>query len=158
MRSGNATKVSGFTLIELAASLAVVSILGLMIFPVVQLNIQRESEISLRQRLWEIRDALDRFRQAVEMGHIDSGIAPNGYPKSLEILTEGVVNKKTGQKIYFLARIPPDPMTQAEGEKAAWGIRSYQSSYNNPTSGIDVFDVYSTSNKVSIAGVPYRDW
>jgi general secretion pathway protein G len=66
----------------------------------------------------------------------------------------------TRQKIYFLRRLPPDPMMTAIGGKPAesWGVRSYASPPDEPAEGDDVFDVYSKSDKLGLNGVPYRNW
>lgn len=65
-----------------------------------------------------------------------------------------------GAKLYFLRRIPIDPMNDNLDLSAVdtWGKRSYASSYENPQEGIDVFDVYSLSSKVGLNKQPYREW
>jgi general secretion pathway protein G len=58
-----------------------------------------------------------------------------------------------GARIYFLRRIPADPLT---GEQ--WGLRSYASAPDAPQRGDDVFDVYSRSEHVGLNGIAYREW
>jgi general secretion pathway protein G len=74
---------------------------------------------------------------------------------------DGVADAKSAdkRKIYFLRRIPRDPMAASDlapGE--SWGVRSYESDADDPREGRDVFDVYSKSAGVAMNGVPYRQW
>lgn len=153
----------GFTLIEVLVTVAIVGLLATITFPLVQLNSQREREAELRNALRQIRTALDAYKQAVDDGRITSDIKGSGYPPDLRTLVDGVTDAKSpqgGTKIYFLRRIPMDPMfpesEQMDGPK--WGIRSYASSADNPQPGQDVYDVYSLSTGTGLNGVPYRDW
>jgi len=61
-----------------------------------------------------------------------------------------------GQTIYFLRRVPRDPI--AEGADGAWGLRSYKSPPGTPQPGDDVYDVYSLSADAGLNGIPYKDW
>ena len=71
------------------------------------------------------------------------------------MLAEGVIDKRKtdGSKIYFLRRVPRDPMSDED-----WGLRSYASSASEPQPGKDVYDVYSKSPDTGLNGVPYREW
>ncbi len=64
------------------------------------------------------------------------------------------------QKIYFLRRIPRDPLNADPMLSAAatWGKRSYASPPDDPSEGDDVFDVFSLAAGKGIDGRPYRDW
>ena len=61
--------------------------------------------------------------------------------------------KTDGAKLYFLRRVPKDPLT---GED--WGLRSYASPATEPQPGKDVYDIYSKSPDTGLNGVPYREW
>lgn len=149
----------GFSLVELLVVLAVMSILAWAATPLLELASQREKERELRWALWEIRDALDAYRRAVETGLIE-GSARTAYPRELSELVEGRPNlKRPGEMMYFLRRLPKDPFA-APGTSAAqsWGLRSYASPPDQPTPGEDIFDVYSRSERIGLNGVPLRDW
>jgi general secretion pathway protein G len=149
-------KQRGFTLIELLITVAIVAILASAARPLSELNVKRAKELELRRALREIRDGLDAYRQASEDGRIERRVGDAGFPRRLEDLVEGVDDRRAPnkQRIYFLRRIPRDPMTP-DGQ---WGLRSYQSPPDSPAPGDDVFDVYTLSNGVGINGRPYREW
>lgn len=89
--------------------------------------------------------------------------ASNGWPKDLQTLVDGVNNISSpvpGAKIYFLRRIPRDPMSTDASVAAdlSWGKRSYASPADDPQEGDDVYDVYSLSPDKDLTGRPYREW
>jgi general secretion pathway protein G len=141
----------GFTLIELLIVLAIVALLASVAAPLAELGYQRGKEQELRHALREIRSALDEYKRAADEGRIEKKADESGYPASLAALVDGVQAKE--EKIYFLRRIPKDPMS---GED--WGLRSYRSPANDPQAGKDVYDVYSKSDEVGLNKVPYREW
>src|SRR6185503_12600037 len=106
--------------------------------PIARVSIKREKEHRLRAALWEMRDAIDRYKDAADRGAFQTKVGSEGYPPDLETLVNGV--DVGGKKQRFLRHIPTDPMTNS----TEWGLRSMQ---DDPTSdssnGDNVFDVYT---------------
>jgi general secretion pathway protein G len=147
--------MKGFTLIELLIVVAIVALLASAAAPLAELGYQRGKEQELRYTLRQIREAIDAYKRAGDEGKIERKADSSGYPPSLATLVEGVEEKSNPEKtkIYFLRRIPKDPLTGEE-----WGLRSYESPADDPREGKDVYDVYSRSDQVGLNKVPYREW
>jgi general secretion pathway protein G len=152
----------GFTLIELVITVAILGVLALAVLPVAETAVKRAKESELRANLREIRGALDAYKRAWDEGRVPKAIGQTGYPPTLDVLVQGVVDPKDqkGARIYFLRRLPRDPFHEdAQAPAAAtWGKRAYASPPDSPFEGADVFDIYSVSDGVGLNGVPYRQW
>lgn len=143
----------GLTLVELIVTAAILSILASAAVPIARFQVKREKEQMLRYDLWEMRKAIDQYKDAADRGAFQTKVDSYNYPPDLETLVNGV--DVQGKKVKFLRKIPVDPMT---GE-ADWGLRSMQ---DDPTSdswgGQNVFDVYSKSDGTALDGTKYSDW
>jgi general secretion pathway protein G len=152
----------GFTLIELLISVVIVGLLASIAVPMTELVVQRNKERDLREALREIRLAIDAYKQAADEGRIIVDRLASGYPPSLQVLVDGVVDARSPTKerrIYFLRRIPRDPFAESSPDPAAtWSKRSYSSPPDSPSEGDDVFDIFSQSMETGLNGVPYRQW
>ena len=147
--------MKGFTLIELVITVAIVALLASVALPLAEVTVQRSKEKDLRIALRDIRGAIDAYKRAADDGMIERAADASGYPPTLAMLVEGVADKRKtdGTKIYFLRRVPADPLS---GED--WGLRSYASAPTEPQPGKDVFDIYSRSADRALNGTPYREW
>jgi general secretion pathway protein G len=160
----HARRDSGFSLIELVVTLAILALLASMAVPFAQLVQQRHKETELREALRQIRTAIDQYKQVatVDNGPIPRTEGASGYPPNLDALWRGVAaqTKPDASKLYFLRRLPRDPFYPDPATPAAdtWGLRSHASPPDAPAPGRDVFDVYSLSSKTGLNGVPYREW
>lgn len=143
-------------------SVAMLALLATAATPYLENTIKRQKEAELRRSLREIRTAIDAYKRAYDEGKMTKVVGESGYPKTLEVLTEGVVDITDPQKrkLRFLRKLPPDPMFAGEAAKAeiTWGKRAYDSDSENPREGLDVFDVYSLSDEKGMNGIPYRQW
>lgn len=154
---------SGFTLIELVVTVAIVAVLASAVVPLTEVSMQRSKEQELRLALRQIRTALDAYKQAVDEGRVARDLLQSGYPPTLQVLVDGVPDATSPdgkRRIYFLRRIPRDPLfpdpTRPDAE--TWGKRSYESSADAPEEGDDVFDVYSLAAGTGLNGIPYSRW
>ena len=146
-------KQLGFTLIELIAATTILLVLSGLIVPVARVQIKREKERRLRAALWEMRDAIDRYKSAADMNAFQTKVGSNGYPPDLDTLVKGV--DVGGKKLKFLRRIPIDPMT----DSTEWGMRSMQDDPDSDSwDGENVFDVYTKSQGEALDGTKYKDW
>ena len=150
----------GFTFIELLVVTSILIILASAIMPLARVTIQREREAELHRALREMRSAIDKYKDAVDMGLIgstDVRAGSEGYPPDLETLVEGVskANDATGIKLKFLRRIPIDPITKS----TEWGMRAYGDRPDSTAwGGGNVFDVYTKATGKALDGTKYRDW
>src|SRR6202048_5600324 len=142
----------GFTLIELIVATTIMVILTGLAVPMARVAIKREKEHELRHDLWQLRDAIDRYKDAADRGAFQIKVGSEGYPPDLDTLVTGV--DVAGKKPKFLRRIPVDPMTKQE-----WGMRSMQDDKDSDSwGGQNVFDVYTKSDQVALDGTKYKDW
>ena len=152
----------GFTLIELLVTLAILALLGALVVPVTQVAMQRKQEQELRRALRDIRGAIDAHKKAYDEGRIARSLNSTGYPKTLDVLVDGVPDLRNPKraKIFFLRRIPRDPFSSDPQLEAVqtWGKRSYASEAAEPQEGDDVYDVYSTSERLGLNDIPYKKW
>ncbi|MGA8764728.1 MAG: type II secretion system protein [Candidatus Sulfotelmatobacter sp.] len=143
----------GFTLIELIIATVLLMILTTMALPLARLTVKREKEHQLRQALWEMRDAIDRYKIDADKGAFQTKVDSQNYPPDLETLVKGVDIQT--KKVRYLRKIPVDPMTKS----TEWGLRSMQDDPDSDSwGGQSVFDVYTKSTDTAMDGTKYKDW
>ena len=143
----------GLTLIELIVTVAILAILASAAVPVARFKVKRDRERELHRDLWEMRDAIDHYKDAADRGAFQTKVDSQNYPPDLETLVKGVDIQ--GKKVRFLRRIPVDPMTG----NTEWGMRSMQDDPDSDSyGGQSVFDVYSKSEGSALDGTKYSTW
>jgi general secretion pathway protein G len=153
-------KDKGFTFIELIIVSTMVFVLAAAIMPLTKVTMQRTREAELRRALREMRTAIDKFKDAADLGNVsplEIKAGSENYPPDLETLVDGVAaaHDATGRKLKYLRRVPIDPMTKSTD----WGLRSYQDDAKSTRwGGQDVFDVHTTSDGTALDGTKYKDW
>jgi general secretion pathway protein G len=144
---------AGVTLIELIIVVAIIAILATAAIPVAKFSVKREKERQLRRDLWEMRDAIDHYKDAADKGGFQTKADSFNYPPDLQTMVDGVdVQTK---KVKFLRRIPTDPMTGNN----EWGLRAMQDDADSDSwGGQNVFDVHTKSQGTALDGTKYSTW
>ncbi|HVT99244.1 MAG TPA: type II secretion system protein [Acidobacteriaceae bacterium] len=144
---------AGLTLVELIVTVAILGILASAAVPIARFQVKREKERILRYDLWQMRRAIDAYKDAADKHAFQTKIDSQNYPPDLQTLVDGV--DVQGKKVRFLRHIPIDPMTGNDD----WGLRSMQDDPDSDSwSGNNVFDVYSKSDGTALDGTKYKDW
>ncbi len=152
--NGNNKAQRGVTLLEMIVVITILLVLMGAAVPVVKVSVKRAKETELKRDLWEMRAAIDRYKDAADKNAFQSKLGSEGYPPDLDTLVNGV-DVAGGKKVRFLRRVPVDPMT---GNKE-WGLRAMKDDPQSDSwGGENVFDVYSKSAGTALNGTKYKDW
>jgi len=167
MRRGQAGKRAGrpggLTLVELLVVIAIVGILAAAVMPLSRMTVKRVKETELRTALRTIRTAIDAFNRDCVLKQLSSDYCTrDGYPESLELLTEPLkLSGAEGKTRKYLRRIPRDPMMPLEypDNPNNWGLRAYNDMPDSTSWGGDnVYDVYTKSDAEGLDGSLYATW
>jgi general secretion pathway protein G len=131
--AGHARPRLGFTFVELMVVITIIVILISMAIPIYQRTIVRAKESVLHSNLTTLRTVIDNYTYDKQKA-----------PQSLQdLVTAG-----------YLRAIPVDPMTGT----ADWRTIMEDVSQAVDQSDPGIFDVKSTSDKISLDGTPYAEW
>ena len=147
---------AGMTILELIVACGILVVLSGMAVPMARVQIKRQREARLRYDVLEMRNAIDRYKDAADQNLIRVQAGTEGYPPDLQTLVDGVqLAGAPDRHVRFLREIPVDPMTG----NTDWGLRSVQDDADATNwGGQDVFDVYSKSMGTALDGTKYADW
>lgn len=123
--------VHGFTVIELLVVLAALALLLSVAAPRYIQHLDQAREITLKQDLYQMRDAIDKFFS-------DQG----RYPATLAELVER----------RYLRAIPTDPITQRADTWVTVPPR------NGTAEGNGVYEVHSSAHERAADGSSYASW
>ena len=160
MGSLKSESARGYSFVELLVVTTIIMILASAIMPLARVTARRQREADLHRALREMRTAIDKYKDAADLGQIgslDIKVGSENYPPDLQTLVDGVnaANDATGRKLKFLRKIPVDPLTRGTD----WGLRSYQDKPDTTRwGGQNVFDVYTTFDGVALDGTKFREW
>jgi general secretion pathway protein G len=124
----------GFTLVELMIVMAIIAILMSVAIPIYTRSITRSKESVLKNNLFTLRNVIDEYTY-------DKQKAPQTLN---DLVSDG-----------YLRQIPVDPIT---GTADSWKIIMEDSSNTANQSEPGIFDVRSSSDKISLEGTPYSEW
>ncbi len=126
----------GFTLVEILIVMAILGILLSIIIPNYSSSVKRAKEAVLKENLFIIRDAIDKF-------YLDK----KKYPTDLEDL---ITNK-------YLKEIPFDPFLK----RKEWRLIHYEPDEMedfDPEIADAIIDVKSLASGTSFDGTKYENW
>ena len=160
---------SGFTLIELVITVAVLSILTMGVVPLMKLSVKRQKEQQLRETLRQIRTAIDEFHRDT-VGINCSGTlggqtgGPPPPPMAIDPRSKVVISDCTIFGVDNPDRYPPDLETLINGVNvipraspgALGGGRGLQGTGTDPNDTTTVLgsSQLSTKKKVYLRGIP----
>lgn len=151
--AGPMSSQAGLSLVELIIVVTMLAILAGAAVPIARFQVKRTKEKELRRDLWEMRGAIDAYKDAATKGGIVTKADSFNYPPDLQTLVDGV--EIQSKKVKFLRRIPIDPMTG----NTDWGLRSNQDEPDSDSfGGQNVFDVHTKSTGTALDGTKYSTW
>jgi len=179
---------AGMTLLELVIACGILLVLSSAALPLARVTVKRQREAELRRDLREMRDAIDRYKDAADKNLIRIEVGSEGYPPDLDTLTKGVTvsvggTSQVGISASALANLSGTAQVGAASSpsstsntptkvrflrkipvdpmtgKADWGLRAVQDDPDSHSwGGHNVFDVYSLSTDTAMDGTNYADW
>ena len=81
LRSPGAGREAGLTLVEMIVTVAVLAILAGAAVPIARFQVKREKERELRYDLWQMRDAIDHYKDAADRNAFITKVDSQGYPE-----------------------------------------------------------------------------
>src|SRR6476646_1924896 len=81
---------SGVTLLEMIVVITILLIMMGAAVPVLKVSVRRQREVELRRDLWEMRAAIDRYKDAADKNAFQQKLGSEGYPPDLDTVVNGV--------------------------------------------------------------------
>jgi general secretion pathway protein G len=131
---GRLKRLRGFTFVEIMVVVSIIVILISMAIPIYNRSVVRAKESVLKNNLFTMRTVIDNYTY-------DKQKAP---ARLEDLVSDG-----------YLRQIPVDPMT---GSSQGWRTIMEDASQSINQSEPGIFDVKSSSDKMSLDGSAYSDW
>jgi general secretion pathway protein G len=123
-----ASRQSGMTLLELIIACAILLVLASAAMPVARYTVKRQKEAELHRELREMRDAIDRYKDAADRNLIRVEAGTEGYPPDLDTLVKGVdLTSQQGAGIAG-ATNPGQPIVPSSGFGSTFGTNAFGNS------------------------------
>ncbi len=147
---------AGMTLLELIIACGILLVLASVALPLERVTLVRRRETKLRYDLRQIRDAIDRYKDASDKNLIKVAAGTEGYPPDLDTLVKRhKAQRAAGAPGALSTRDSRRSMTKTKD----WGMRSVQDDPDSTSwGGQDVFDVYSKATGTALDGTKYSEW
>jgi general secretion pathway protein G len=130
---GKLKRLRGFTFVEIMVVVTIIVILISMAIPIYNRSITRAKESVLHNNLFTLRQVIDQYSYDKQKA-----------PQSLQdLVSEG-----------YLRKMPVDPMTGSNDWRTIMEDASQSINQSEP----GIWEVKSTSDKISLDGTPYSDW
>jgi general secretion pathway protein G len=178
---------AGMTLIELIVACAIMLILATTVVPMARVVVVRRKEEDLRYALRQIRQAIDRYKDAADKNQIQVQPGTEGYPPDLATLVTGVAlaggqvaggqvvgGQVAGGQVAGGSIFGSQSSSASQKQKVHflsripvdpmtgntdWGLRSVQDDTDTTSwGGQNVFDVYTKSTGTALNGTKYSEW
>ena len=150
----------GYSFIQLLVVTTIVLILASAVQPLARVTIQREKESELRRALRDMRDAIDKFKDAADQGH-DPDHRAQGGKRGLSARPGHPRRGRVGgqRRVGAQAQIPAARSARPDDRRSRMGLRAYQDKPDTTSwGGQNVFDVRSLSGGTALDGSKYKDW
>jgi general secretion pathway protein G len=121
-RDSKARAQAGMTLLELIIVCAILLVLATAAMPMARFTVKRQKEAELRRDLREMRDAIDRYKDASDRNLIRVEAGTEGYPPDLDTLVKGV--QITSQASAGPAAVGTAPNSQSAFASTPFGSSS----------------------------------
>lgn len=124
----------GFSMIELMIVMSILVIIVSIAVPLYQRSVMRAKESILKNNLFTMRTVIDEYT-------FDKQKAPQSLQ---DLVTEG-----------YLRDVPMDPIV---GNNTSWRVIIEDAMQSVSQTEPGIFDVKSSSDKISLDGTPYAEW
>ena len=98
----------GVTLLEMIVVITILLILMGAAVPVLKVSVRRQREVDLRRDLWEMRSAIDRYKDAADKNAFQIKLGSEGYPRLR--IGIGPLPAESLARDFVLARFAPQEL------------------------------------------------